>query len=76
MKRTTVFLEEALLRRARQLARREGRSFAHVVREALARYVGAQGQAGKLPSVAGMFRSGHSDTSERAEELLWQDSHD
>lgn len=70
-----MFLDEALLRRARQLARREGRSFAHVVREALAQYV-AGGQKGKLPSIAGMFRSGYSDTSERAEELLWQDPHD
>lgn len=74
MKRTTVFLEEALLRRAREAARRSGKSFAQVVREALAQYVAA-GQTRKLPSVAGMFRSGYTDTSERAEELLWQDPH-
>ena len=76
MKRTTVFLEEALLRRANAFARREGRSFAAVVREALARYVGAE-QSGRrtLPSVAGMFDSGHTDTSERVDELLWHDPH-
>jgi predicted transcriptional regulator len=75
MKRTTVFVDDALLRKAREAARRSGKSFAQVVREALAQYVG-RGQTRRLPSVAGMFRSGHTDTSERAEELLWQDPHD
>jgi hypothetical protein len=76
MKRTTVFLDEALLRRARQAARREGRSFAQVVREALAQYLAAPVGKRRLPSVAGMFDSGRTDISERAEELLWQDPHD
>ena len=75
MKRTTVFLEEALLRRARQLARREGRSFAQVVREALAQYLAA-GRPRRLPSIAGKYRSGYTDTSERVDELLWKDPHD
>ena len=77
MKRTTVFLEESLLRRARERARREGRSFAHVVREALAQYL-AGGRSGqrKLPSFAGKYRSGHTDTSERVDELLWKNPHE
>jgi hypothetical protein len=76
VKRTTVFLEESLLRRARQFARREGRSLAQVVREALAHYVGtAPGNRRALPSVTGMFDSGHTDTSERVDELLWRDPH-
>jgi hypothetical protein len=75
VKRTSLFLEESLLRRARELARREGRSLAHVVREALAQYL-ANGPVRKLPSIAGKYRSGYTDTSERAEELLWQDPHD
>jgi hypothetical protein len=76
VKRTTVFLEESLLRRARQFARREGRSLAQVVREALAHYVGtAPGHRRALPSVTGMFDSGHTDTSERVDELLWRDPH-
>lgn len=80
MRRTTVFLEEALLKRARRLADRDGKSFAQVVREALAAYVAA-GPAGQrdaasaLPSVAGLFDSGHTDTSERVDELLWKDPH-
>lgn len=77
MKRTTVFLDEPLLRRARQAARREGRSFAHVVREALARYLaGGRPEKRQLPSVTGMFSSGHTDTSQRVDELLWRDPHD
>lgn len=77
MKRTTVFLEEGLLRRAQQVARREGWSFAQLVREALAQYL-AGGRLGKrkLPSFVGMFASGHTDTAARAEELLWHDPHD
>jgi predicted transcriptional regulator len=76
MERTTVFLDKLLLRRARQLARREGKSFAAVVREALAVYVAsAERPASRLPGVAGRFASGHADTSERVDELLWQEPH-
>ncbi len=77
MKRTTIFLDEVLERRLKQRARAEGKSFAQVVREAVAAYV-AFPRAGKrpLPSIAGKYSSGHSDTSERFEELLWQDPHD
>jgi len=71
MKRTTIFLDEMLLRRVKRAARAEGRSFAAVVREALTQYV-AQGapRGGRLPSIAGAFDSGFTDTAERAEELL------
>jgi len=77
MKRTTVFLDEAMVRRATQKARAEGRSFAALVREAVAAYVAAR-PTGKrpLPSFTGMYDSGHTDTSERVDELLWTDPHD
>ena len=79
MKRTTVFLDEPMLERARRLAEREGKSFAQVVREALASYLADGGkvpEAGRrLPSITGMFSSGHTDTSERVDELLWEDPH-
>jgi len=74
MKRTSVFLDKVLLRRAREFARREGKSFAAVVREALAAYIATPAQsASRLPSVAGRFASGRSDTSERVDELLWSE---
>jgi hypothetical protein len=74
MQRTSVFLDKVLLRRAREFARREGKSFAAVVREALAAYIATPAQsASRLPSVAGRFASGRSDTSERVDELLWSE---
>ena len=78
MRRTTVFLEEPLLKRARQYARREGKSFAQVVREAIAVYLARGGEraAGSgLPSFAGRFSRGDRDTSVRVDELLWPDPH-
>jgi predicted transcriptional regulator len=76
MRRTTVFLDEALLKKAQQYARRTGKSFATVVREALMGYLtqGA-GRNAELPSIAGRFASGRTDTSERVDELLWKDPH-
>lgn len=76
MHRTTIFLDDALLRRARQLARRQGKSLAAVVRESLAAYL-SQGAARRtrLPSIASSFASGHADTSERTDQLLWPDPH-
>lgn len=80
MKRTTIFLDPALTRRAQQAARRDGKSFAQLVREALASYLaqGARpgsGAGGRLPSIAGRFESQFTDTAERADELLWREPH-
>ena len=76
MRRTTVFLEEDLLKKARRYASKEGTSFAQVVREALLEYITEEdSMKRKLPSLAGQFASGHSDTAERVDELLWQDPH-
>ncbi|MBI2616402.1 MAG: ribbon-helix-helix protein, CopG family [Gemmatimonadetes bacterium] len=76
MKRTTVFVDEALLRRFQAHARRHGMTFAGAVREALRAYLAtAQASPGRLPAVAGRFASGRSDVAERADELLWQEPH-
>jgi hypothetical protein len=82
MRRTTIFLDERLLRRAKDVARREGKSFAQVVREAVAGYVAgyvagaSRAGADTVPSIAGRFASGYADTAERADELLWREPHD
>jgi hypothetical protein len=77
MRRTTVFLEPRLIKRAQELARREGKSFAAIVREALAAYVAGPAPRGaRLPSIAGRFAGARSDVSERVDELLWQEPHD
>lgn len=80
MKRTTIFLDASLERRLKQLARREGKSFAQVVREAMAQYI-AQPKAGGrpegLPSITGMGAGGSPyDVSERVDDFLWKDPRD
>lgn len=76
MQRTSLFLDEQLINRARKLARQRGVTFAAVVREALAEYMSAEtAHAEGLPAIAGRFASGESDTSGRVDELLWRDPH-
>jgi hypothetical protein len=74
MRRTSLFLDEATLVAAQRAAKARGIPFAHLVREALAEYV-AKPRTNALPSVAGQFASGETDTSERVDELLWRDPH-
>jgi hypothetical protein len=74
MKRTTIFLEEKLERDLLAVARREGRPMGAVVREAIARYVRLRARSlGNAASFIAMGGSGHRDTAERHEELLWKD---
>jgi hypothetical protein len=75
MKRTTVFLEERLLRKLRLAARRKGVSAAMLVREALEEYLAGPVARASVPGIAGRFASGTADTSARVDELLWQDPH-
>jgi hypothetical protein len=74
MRRTSLFLDDDILDAAQRAAKRRGVPFAQVVREALAEYV-AKPRAPGLPSIAGQFASGETDTSERVDELLWRDPH-
>ena len=75
MKRTTIFLDLGLLEQAQRLAKNEGRSFAALVREAVASYVAGVRRPNTVPSIAGRFASGTTDTSGRADDLLWKDPH-
>ena len=75
MRRTSLFLDEQIIKRMQKLAQYRKVSFATVVREALAQYVMSESPAGELPSIAGQFASGSADTSERVDELLWRDPH-
>ncbi|HRP07576.1 MAG TPA: ribbon-helix-helix protein, CopG family [Gemmatimonadales bacterium] len=76
MKRTTIFLDEATERRLREAARRSGRPMAGMVREALVAYLDVAGsEPASLPSIAGRFSSGTTDTSERVDDLLWDEPH-
>ncbi len=76
MKRTTIFLDDATERRLREAARRTGQPMAGMVREALSAYLDhREAVVTPLPSLAGRFASGTSDTSQRVDELLWCDPH-
>jgi hypothetical protein len=74
MKRTSLFLDEDLMKGLKRVATQRGVSVATLVREAVAAYLAPSG-AGSVPSIAGRFASGRSDTSDRVDELLWTDPH-
>jgi len=76
MNRTSLFLDEEMIKRIQKLARARGVSFATLVREALAQYIVEAEPATSVPSIAGRFASGEKDTSERVDELLWRNPHD
>ena len=71
MKRSTVFLPEELERDLSVYARRRGRPAASIVREAIAAYIVSERNTNALPSFTGGFDSGHTDTAERHDELLF-----
>jgi predicted DNA-binding protein len=76
MDRTSLFLDEEMMKRIQKLARARGVSFASLVREALAQYLVDAEPATSVPSIAGRFTSGEKDTAERVDELLWRNPHD
>ena len=67
--KTTVYLDADDYRRLQQLAREQGRRAAELVREAVAEYARRHTRI-RAPRTLGAGRSGRSDLSERAEELL------
>ena len=72
MKRTTIFVDEAIEKDLKVLARRQGRTAAAVIRDALARYVRDQVDGpGLALRIVGLGASGHRDTAETHEDLLW-----
>jgi hypothetical protein len=74
MKRTTVFIDEAVEADLHALARRQQRPVAALVREAVEQYVVAGRQAGPVrPAFVGMGASGFPDTAERHEDFLFSD---
>ncbi len=74
MKRTTIFIDEALDSDVRALAKRQGRPLGAVVREAIGQYVSKHNQTEDLKlSFMAIGRSGHHDTADTHEQWLWQD---
>ena len=74
MKRTTIFIDEALELDVRALAQRQGRPLGAVIREAIGQYVSKHKQKEDLKlSFMAIGRSGHHDTADTHEQLLWRD---
>ena len=71
MKRTTIFVPEALERDLQLYATRVGKPAASVVREAVAEYIARRQPAGRVPSFTAAFDSGRADTAEKHEALLF-----
>jgi predicted transcriptional regulator len=75
MKRTTIFLDEAVERDLQALARQQARPVASLVREAVASYIATrQPEAAARPGFIASGSSGRTDVAERHEELLWQEA--
>ena len=70
MRRTSILLEPGLLAEMERLARRSGRPTAHLIREAMERYVATEaGDVVALPAFVGIGE-GPGDVAERDEEIL------
>lgn len=70
MKRTTIFVEEDVLRRLREIAQRDNTTVSDAIRSALKYYVSRRKRRRPPVSLVGVGRSGRHDVAERAEELL------
>ena len=68
MVKTTVYLDDEVALSLRHLAEIEGRSQAELIRDALKTFTSQKVRP--MPTGIGEFRSGHSDTSVRAKEIL------
>lgn len=68
MKRTTIYLEPDLELRLKRETRRQKRSMADLIRDAVRRYV--NDAPGRRPPGAGAFASGRKDTAARADDWL------
>jgi predicted transcriptional regulator len=66
--KTTVYLDSDTVLALRRMSETQGRSQAELIREALEAFTHKANRP-KIPGI-GEFDSGHTDTSERAEQLL------
>ena len=70
MRRTTIFADEDVLRKLREIARRQNITLSDAIRTALDRYVSRRQPRRSRLSLIGIGRSGRKDVAEHAEELL------
>ena len=70
MKRTTVFADEDILKKLREIAKKENSSVSEVTRKALHEYVSRRRPKRSRLSLVGIGSSGRKDVAERSEKLL------
>jgi hypothetical protein len=70
MKRTTVFADDDVMKKLKEIAKRENCTVAEVTRKALNEYVSRRARKRSRLSLIGIGRSGRKDVAERSEELL------
>jgi hypothetical protein len=70
MRRTTIFADDDVLRKLRDIARRENITLSDAIRAALDRYVSRRQPKRPRLSLVGIGRSGRRDVAENAEDLL------
>ncbi len=70
MKRTTVFADDDVMKRLKEIAKREKSTVSKVTRDALNEFVSRRTRKKSRLSLIGVGRSGRKDVAERAEDLL------
>ena len=70
MVKTTVYLEESVVRALRRISTHSSKPQAELIREALRKYTASQ--PSPLPDGMGMFDSGKTDTTRRRKDILAQ----
>jgi metal-responsive CopG/Arc/MetJ family transcriptional regulator len=70
MKRTTVFADDDLMKKLKEIAKRENCTVSEVTRKALNEYVSRRARKRSRLSLIGIGRSGRKDVAERSEALL------
>ena len=70
MKRTTISADEEVLRRLREIAKRENVTWSDVIRLALERHLARRRPRRARLSLVGVGRSGRNDVAAHAEALL------
>jgi hypothetical protein len=70
MKRTTVFADDDVMKKLKEIAKRENSTVSKVTRKALDEFVSRRTRKNSRLSLIGVGRSGRKDVAERAEDLL------
>jgi metal-responsive CopG/Arc/MetJ family transcriptional regulator len=70
MRRTTVFADDDVMKKLKEIAKRENSTVSEVTRKALNEFVSRRARKRSRLSLIGIGRSGRKDVAERSEELL------